>query len=127
MSRRQPILPKSEKAWTEDANGYRKAFHEDIYPKGQAWTPVTGMISAASITGSYVRSGRISVFSVVMDGVTVSSGGYFDLPFAVSQAAVFSVSDGTTNRPGTIEAGGSRVYLTAFSAGRVIISGVVVS
>lgn len=126
-SRKQPLLPNSEKGWTEGANAYRKAIHEDLYPKGQEWEPTTGGVTFTSKTGSYVRSGRILIFSVVMEGVSVSSGGYFDLPTNVTQAAVFSIADGSGMKAGIIEAGGSRVYLPTLSAGRVIISGTVVS
>ena len=129
MSRRQPILPKSEKGWTEDANGYRKVFHEDIYPKNQEWVPTTGLLTAGSFTGSYVRMGRISVFSVVMQGpVTVNSGGYFDLPMSTSQAAVFSVAESGNMRAALVAAGASRVYLPAFGpVGSATISGTIVS
>lgn len=123
MSR--PVLPKGDNP--KDIKDFRKGLYEDLYPDNKAWVPVTGNITSSSKTGAYVRMGRMYVFSVVLEAATLGSGAYFDLPISVSQAAVFSVSDGTTLRPGMIEAGGSRVYIPAFTAGRVVISGVVVN
>lgn len=127
--KRQPILPKTDRSWNEDSNAYRKALHEDMYPKDQAWTPETGGVSATSITGSYVRMARMWAFSVTMEAPTTASvGAYIDLPFEVSQSAVFSVVVGGTMKAAIINKGESRLYLPDWTAsGRAVISGQAIS
>ncbi len=126
--RRQPILPtKKEQAWSETASSYRQSLHEDLYPKNQPWTPVTSGLTG-TIEAGYTSIGPVSVFGLSIDGPTTSSAGYIDLPFTVSQSSVFGVSVDGAAKAATINKGASRLYLPDWSgAGRVLISGVVVS
>lgn len=126
--KRQPILPKSDRAWNEDSNAYRKALHEDVYPKDQAWTPATGGVTG-DVSGAYVRMGRMWSVSVVVEAPTSASvGAYVDLPFEVSQASVFGVAVGGTMKAAIINKGESRLYLPDWPpSGRAVISGVVVT
>lgn len=126
---RQPILPvKKEPGWTDTASAYRQSLHEDIYPKDQSWTPSTGGVTSASITGSYVRMARQTSFSIDIQGPTASSSGYIDLPFMVAQASVFNVAVTGLNQSATVNKGESRLYLPNWTTtSRALVSGVTVS
>lgn len=127
--KRQPILPKTDKSWNEDSNAYRKALHEDLYPKNQAWNPPKGGFTSTAVDAEYVRMARLWVFSIMITGPSVgNAGAYIDLPFEVSQYSVFSVAIGEAMTAATIDKGSSRLYLPSWaSTARVIISGVAVS
>lgn len=125
---RQPILPKSDQKMSQESNAYRKALHEALYPKGVEWNPSTGGVSSSSISGEYVGMGRMTVFSVVLEGSSAGAGAYIDLPVTVSQDAVFNVAIGTTYKFGVVAKGASRLYLPEWTpSGRAVISGVTVS
>ena len=127
--RRSPILPNSEKGWSESANAYRQSLHEDLYPKEIAWSPTAPGTTNGGISGSYIRMGRFYSFSIVLEAPTSSSpGAYIDLPFAVQQASVFSVAVGGLVKPGIVNKGEVRLYLPDWStSSRAVISGVAVS
>jgi len=125
---RQPLLPKPEKQASQDWNAYRKALHEDLYPKATAWTPSYGLVATSSVTGEYTHVAGLWFFSVVMETPTASVGAYFDLPFEAAQYAVFSVAISGTMKAATVDKGSSRVYLPDFGpVGRAVISGLVVA
>lgn len=126
---REPLLPKSENGWSKDANSYRKALHDDLYPKNQAWNPPTGGVTSASVAAEYSSVGRLWAFSILIEGPTTASGGaYLDLPFSAGQYSVFSVAVGGVMKPAIVDKGSSRLYLPDWTgAARAVISGVVVS
>lgn len=123
----RPVLPKNNDQ--QAGSKYRTDLHEDLYPQTPVYTPSVGLLTTSGASGSIVRMGRINVVSVILAApVVISSGGYFDLPFNVSQASVFNVAAGTTAYSGVVSAGQSRVYLPNISpVGAVTISGVVVT
>lgn len=123
----RPLLPKGNDQGSQSK--YRKDLHEDVYASSPEWTPSTGLLSAGSVSGSYVRMARFYSVSVVLEApVTISSGGYFDLPFTASQTTALLVAVGGAAHSAVVNSGQSRVYLPAIGpVSRVVISGVVVN